>query len=144
MPHFPGTYEDEIGSTERITDYTEPSLLSDSMTLESGSGSPSRTGESALVAWEARKRAQCIGSQHFPRSRCDWAPGMDWEDMIHGGLPDQNWLSSVDALRALNCLSWGGVSVNWPHSGVPDRTGIRGIRKRVRPRIRSYCSGHTF
>lgn len=47
MSHFPGTHEDEIGSTERIMDHTRPSGLSYSTALESGSGSPPAGREEA-------------------------------------------------------------------------------------------------
>lgn len=54
------SYEVEIGSTDRIMDYRELVLLSYSRNLESGSGSPSRTEETALTLLKTVRKAQSV------------------------------------------------------------------------------------
>lgn len=78
MPHLTSTYEDEIGSKDRIMDYRELVLLSCSRNLESGSGSSSRTEETASTLLRSVRKPESVYSiQHFLRSRPDWARGMD-------------------------------------------------------------------
>lgn len=60
MSHFPGTYEDEIGSTDRIMDDTDLGLLSYSRTLSLAQVAPA--GQKFL--WSQRgsmkKSSKCL------------------------------------------------------------------------------------